>query len=143
MNQYPTVLYAKPEETQQKLVVAPQGYTAYVPAPAPQAQQLLIPVQAAIQEEPIKKMSSASQIIEAEGLERPSESVEFAQYFHNHMGKTEKAKSALSKISKVTMVIALGSLFYVCFTLMSTLHLGAPAHTGHARLRATRENDGD
>lgn len=89
-------------------------------------------------------MSTASQIIEAEGLERPSESVEFAQYFHNHMGKTEKAKASLNKISKVTMAIALGSLFYVCFTLMSTMKFGAPAHHGgHARLRASREEDGN
>ena len=95
------------------------------------------------QAEPIKKASTASEIIEAEGLEAPSESVEFAQYMHNHMGKTAKAKSTLSKISKVTMVIAIGSLAYVCFTLMTTMKFGSgpKSSTGHARLRATMEED--
>jgi hypothetical protein len=89
-------------------------------------------------------MSAASQIIEDEGLEAPSESLEFAQYMHNHMGKTKKAKSALAKISQVTMVVAIGSLAFVCYDLMSKTYVAAPAHQGgHARLRATREEDGD
>jgi hypothetical protein len=63
---------------------------------------------------------------------------------HNHMGKTEKAKSSLAKISSVTMVVAIGSLAFLCYDVLSKTYVASPAHQGgHARLRATREEDGD
>lgn len=103
------------------------------------------PVQATEIQEPIKKMSAASRVIEDEGLERPSESVKFAEYMHNHMKKTSKAKSALRKVSKVTMFIAIGSLVLVTYNLFMSFHLAKASYhqTGHARLRASREESND
>lgn len=47
------------------------------------------------------------------GLERPSESVEFLNYFHKHAEKTESMKKRLHRISMMLMcvgVIALGCI---------------------------------
>lgn len=80
--------------------------------------------------QPVKK--TARDVIEEHQLDSPANSQEFAKYYQNHAKKVKAAKSCLSTVSTLLMVVSLTALFFCLMSFMT------PKQAGNAhRLKAS------